>query len=67
MNQELLHLLDQISREKGIDNAVLVDAVCSAVLSAARKRFGPFENLCPPGHYHWRDHSVFAKDGDVGG
>lgn len=45
MNQELLHLLDQISREKGIDNAVLVDAVCSAVLSAARKRFGPFENL----------------------
>ena len=45
MNQELLHLLDQISREKGIDNAVLIDAVCSAVLSAARKRFGPFENL----------------------
>jgi N utilization substance protein A len=45
VNQELLHLLDQISREKGIDNAVLIDAVCSAVLSAARKRFGPFENL----------------------
>ena len=45
MNQELLHLLDQISREKGIDNAVLVEAVLSAVLSAARKRYGPFENL----------------------
>ena len=45
MNQELLHLLDQISREKGIDNTVLVEAVLSAVLSAARKRYGPFENL----------------------
>ena len=45
MNQELLHLLDQISREKGIEKAVLVDAVGSAVLSAARKRLGPIENL----------------------
>jgi N utilization substance protein A len=45
VNQELLHLLDQISREKGIDKAVLVEAVLSAVLSAARKRMGPMENL----------------------
>lgn len=45
MNQELLHLLDQISREKGIDKPVLVEAVLSAVLSAARKRMGPMENL----------------------
>ncbi len=45
MNQELLHLLDQISREKGIDKDVLVEAVLSAVLSAARKRMGPMENL----------------------
>jgi N utilization substance protein A len=45
VNQELLHLLDQISREKGIDKSVLVDAVGSAVLSAARKRLGPIENL----------------------
>jgi N utilization substance protein A len=45
VNQELLHLLDQISREKGIDKAVLIDAVLSAVLSAARKRMGPMENL----------------------
>lgn len=45
MNQELLHLLEQISREKGIDKSLLVDAVLSAVLSAARKSFGPVENL----------------------
>ena len=45
MNQELLHLLDQISREKSIDKTILVEAVLSAVLSAARKRMGPMENL----------------------
>lgn len=45
MNQELLHLLDQISREKGIEKPVLVEAILSAVLSAARKRMGPMENL----------------------
>jgi N utilization substance protein A len=45
VNQELLHLLDQISREKGIDKPVLVEAVLAAVLSAARKRMGPMENL----------------------
>jgi len=45
VNQELLHLLEQISREKGIDKSILVEAVLSAVLSAARKRMGPMENL----------------------
>ena len=45
MNRELLHLIDQISREKGIEKAILVEAILSAVLSAARKRFGSTENL----------------------
>ncbi|MEE8263954.1 MAG: transcription termination factor NusA [Gammaproteobacteria bacterium] len=45
MNQELLHLLEQISREKGIEKSVLAEAVLSAVLSAARKRFGTIENI----------------------
>lgn len=45
MNQELLYLIDQISREKGIEKPVLVDAILSAILSAARKRFGTAENL----------------------
>ena len=45
MNQELLHIIEQISREKGIEKAILVEAILSAVLSAARKRFGSTENL----------------------
>lgn len=45
MNQELLHLIDQISREKGIDKSVLVDAIQSAVLSAVRKRSGMSDAL----------------------
>jgi transcription termination/antitermination protein NusA len=45
VNQELLLIIDQICREKGIEKAVLIEAILSAVLSAARKRFGSTENL----------------------
>ncbi len=45
MNQELLHLIDQISREKGIDKSTLIEAVQSAVLSAVRKRSGMSDAL----------------------
>lgn len=45
MNQELLHLIEQISREKGVEKSVVIDAVLSAVLSAARKRFGTADNI----------------------
>jgi N utilization substance protein A len=45
VNQELLHLIEQLCREKGIEKTVLVEAVLSAVLSAARKRFGTTEHL----------------------
>ena len=45
MNQELLHLIEQISREKGVEKSVVTDAVLSAVLSAARKRFGTIDNI----------------------
>lgn len=45
MNQELLHLIEQISREKGVEKSVVIDAVLSAVLSAARKRFGTTDNI----------------------
>ena len=45
MNQELLHLIEQISREKGVEKSVVIDAVLSAVLSAARKRFGSVDNI----------------------
>jgi N utilization substance protein A len=45
VNQELLHLLDQISREKGVEKSILVDAVLAAVLTAAKKRFGTLANI----------------------
>jgi len=45
VNQELLHLIEQISREKGVEKSVVIDAVLSAVLSAARKRFGSVDNI----------------------
>jgi N utilization substance protein A len=45
VNQELLHLIEQISREKGVEKSVVTEAVLSAVLSAARKRFGTISNL----------------------
>lgn len=44
-NAELLHLIDQISREKGVEKSVLSEALLAAVLSAARKRLGTAENL----------------------
>ncbi|MFQ5911638.1 MAG: transcription termination factor NusA [Nitrospinota bacterium] len=40
MNQELMLVLNQIQREKGIDQEVLIDAVKSAVVSASRKYYG---------------------------
>ncbi len=39
MNPEVLAIIEQLSREKGIDRAVLVDALKTAVLTAAQKRF----------------------------
>jgi len=45
VNQELLHLIEQISREKGVEKSVVTEAVLSAVLSAARKRFGTIDNI----------------------
>jgi N utilization substance protein A len=45
VNHELLHLIDQISREKGVEKSVLIEAILSAILSAARKRFGAVDNI----------------------
>jgi len=40
MSSELKKILDQISRDKGIDRSLLIEALEEAVLSAARKKFG---------------------------
>lgn len=40
MNGDLLHVIEQIGREKGIDREVLIEAVKSAIVSASKKRLG---------------------------
>ena len=45
MNVDLLQVIEQIGREKGIDREVLIDAVGAAILSASRKTLGPALDL----------------------
>ncbi|MBD0305960.1 MAG: transcription termination/antitermination protein NusA [Nitrospiraceae bacterium] len=45
MNRELITVIDQIGREKGIDKARVIGAVEAALQTAARKRFGQGENI----------------------
>jgi N utilization substance protein A len=45
MTKELFYAIEQISREKGIPKEVLVEALESALLSAARKKYGGRTNV----------------------
>jgi len=45
MTKELCHVIDQLSREKGIEKEILLNALESALLSAARKRYGDRTNV----------------------
>ncbi len=45
MKSELMLVIDQIGREKGIDKAKVIMALESALLTAAKKRFGHGENI----------------------
>ncbi|NWF51723.1 MAG: transcription termination/antitermination protein NusA [Nitrospirae bacterium] len=45
MPKELLYLIDQISREKGISRDTLLEALRSALLTAAKKRLGGRTNI----------------------
>jgi N utilization substance protein A len=45
MAKELCYVIEQISREKGISREVLIETLRSALLSAARKRFGGRTNI----------------------
>lgn len=45
MNRELIHVIEQIGREKGIDKGVLFEALESALLSASKKGVGATENI----------------------
>ncbi len=43
--QDIIHFIEQIGRDKGIDKEVIIDAIKAAVLSAARKRYGLEDSL----------------------
>ena len=45
MNRELIVVIDQIGREKGIDKEVLFEALESALLSASKKTLGAADNI----------------------
>jgi N utilization substance protein A len=41
MNMELKRIIDQVSRDKGIEKDLLVGAIKDAIRSAAKKKYGP--------------------------
>ena len=45
MNRELINVIDEIGRQKGIDKARVIGAIESALQTAAKKRFGQAENI----------------------
>ena len=45
MNRELIMVIEQLGREKGIDKEVLFEALETALLSASRKSLGPADNV----------------------
>jgi N utilization substance protein A len=45
MNKDLIHVIEQIGREKGIEKEVLFEAVESALLSASKKTMGLADNV----------------------
>src|SRR5213595_3452034 len=45
MNRELITVIEQIGREKGIDKEILFEALESALLSASRKSLGSADNV----------------------
>jgi N utilization substance protein A len=45
MNRELLHVIEQVGREKGIDAEVLFEALESALLSASKRTMGLGDNV----------------------
>ena len=45
MQPDLNRVIEQVSKEKGIDRALIVDALENAMVSAARKTFGPDRSI----------------------
>ncbi|MBI5287148.1 MAG: transcription termination/antitermination protein NusA [Deltaproteobacteria bacterium] len=45
MGFNLNNIIEQVGKDKGIDKAVLIEALESAMLTAARKKYGPYKEI----------------------
>ncbi|MBU1208247.1 MAG: transcription termination factor NusA [Proteobacteria bacterium] len=45
MISDLSRIIDQVGKDKGIDKTILIDALEQALLAAARKRYGPKQEI----------------------
>ncbi len=45
MASELDKIIDQVSKDKGIDKKILIDALESAMLNAAKKKLGAHRDI----------------------
>jgi len=45
MSAELIHALDQLEKEKGIDKEILIEAIEAALISAYKRNFGSTQNV----------------------
>ena len=45
MSAELIHALEQLQKEKGVDMEILIEAIEAALISAYRKNFGTAQNV----------------------
>lgn len=45
MSAELIHALDQLEKEKGIEKEVLIEAIEAALISAFKRNFGSTQNV----------------------
>jgi N utilization substance protein A len=45
MSSELDRIIEQVGKDKGIDKEILIDALQAAMISAAKKKFGPQKDL----------------------
>ncbi len=61
MNSELLHFIDQIGREKGLDREVVVHALEEAMSSAIKKRLGTTLEMFTTIDRHTGEMKVFAE------
>ena len=68
MNGELLNILDSIERDKGIKKEILIEAVESALISAARKKLGKHVmGITAQFDPNTGDFKVFGPEGDGNG